>query len=155
MENIPYVLSGFFKKGISWKQKFYRGFHLIEDFHSWATNALIIFIFGWLPVVIGGEGFNISLLSYNLPRITSFIMTLASVGIVTSAVLALSLLPPKPKEFKARHYFSYLAQWVLMPLTLIVLGSFPALEAQTRLMLGKRFHLDFWTTPKSRSKTAG
>ncbi|MEK7574174.1 MAG: glycosyltransferase family 2 protein [Patescibacteria group bacterium] len=154
-ENIPYVLSGFFVRKISWGKKIYRGFHLIEDFHSWATNALIIFIFGWLPVAIGGENFDISLLSYNLPRVTSFIMTLASAGIVTSAVLALSLLPPKPTKMKTRHYFLYLAQWMLMPLTLIILGSLPALEAQTRLMAGKRFHLDFWTTPKSRSKIAG
>ena len=155
VENIPYVLSGFFARKIAGGQKIYRGFHLIDDFHSWATNALVIFIFGWLPVAIGGENFDISLLSYNLPRVTSFIMTLASIGIVTSAVLALSLLPPKPEKNKIRHYFLYLAQWILMPLTLIILGSFPALEAQTRLMLDKRFHLDFWTTPKSRSKTAG
>jgi hypothetical protein len=155
VENVPYVLSGFSAKKISGGQKLYRGFHLIEDFHSWATNALIIFVFGWLPVIIGGKNFNITLLSYNLPRVTSFIMTLASVGIVTSAVLALSLLPPKPQKFKIQHYFFYLIQWILMPLTLIILGSFPALEAQTRLMLGKRFYLDFWATPKSRSKTLG
>ena len=155
VENIPYVLSGFFARKIAGGQKIYRGFHLIDDFHSWATNALVIFIFGWLPVAIGGENFDISLLSYNLPRVTSFIMTLASIGIVTSAVLALSLLPPKPEKNKIRHYFFYLTQWILLPLTLIVLGSLPALEAQTRLMLGRRFHLDFWTTPKSRSKTAG
>ena len=154
-ENIPYVLSGFSAAGITLGQKIYRGFHLMEDFHSWATNALIIFIFGWLPVLVGGADFNISLLSYNLPRVTSFIMTIASIGIITSAVLALSLLPPKPKKFKIRHYIFYLAQWVLMPVTLIVMGSFPALEAQTRLMFGKRFYLDFWATPKSRSKTAG
>ncbi|MDP3052345.1 MAG: glycosyltransferase family 2 protein [bacterium] len=155
VENVPYILSEFSVKKISWGQKIYRGFHLMEDFHSWATNALIIFIFGWLPVLIGGANFDISLLSYNLPRVTSFIMTLASIGIVTSAALALSLLPPKPKKFKFRHYIFYLAQWILMPITLIIMGSFPALEAQTRLMLGKKFHLDFWATPKSRSKITG
>jgi cellulose synthase/poly-beta-1,6-N-acetylglucosamine synthase-like glycosyltransferase len=155
VENVPYVLTGFAADKIPWREKIYRIFHLTEDFHSWATNALIIFIFGWLPAVIGGENFNVSLLSYNLPRITSFIMTLASIGIVTSAVLALSLLPPKPKKFKIRNYFFYIIQWILMPITLVVMGSLPALEAQTRLMLGKKHHLDFWVTPKIRSKTAG
>jgi len=155
VENVPYVLTGFAADKIPRREKIYRIFHLMEDFHSWATNALIIFIFGWLPAAIGGESFNVSLLSYNLPRITSFIMTLASIGIVTSAVLALSLLPPKPKKFRFRHYFFYLIQWVLMPITLVVMGSLPALEAQTRLMLGKKHHLDFWVTPKIRSKTAG
>jgi hypothetical protein len=149
-ENISYVLSGF-SRIISWRQKLYRGFHLIEDCHSWATNSLIIFICGWLPVFVGGDKFDISLLSFNLPRITRDIMIAASVGIIISAILALWLLPPKPKNLKFWHHpFFYLFQWLLMPITLIVLGSLPALEAQTRLMLPKKFHLDFWATPKSR-----
>jgi hypothetical protein len=39
-------------------------------------------------------------------------------------------------------------QWVLLPITLIFFGSFPSLDAQTRLMFGKE--LGFWTTPKDR-----
>ena len=39
---------------------------------------------------------------------------------------------------------------MLMPLTLIIFGAFPGLEAQTRLMLGGRFRLGFWVTPKGR-----
>jgi len=156
VENISYVFSGFSIKKILWREKFYRGFHLIEDFHSWATNALIIFAFGWLPVLVGGENFNVTVLSYNLPRVTSFIMTLASVGIVTSAVLTLWLLPPKPPKLGIwRLRLFYLFQWLLMPIILIVFGSLPALESQTRLMLNKRFHLDFWITPKSRSQIIG
>jgi len=150
VENVPFVLTGFLNSKFSLKDKIQRSLHMLEDFHSWATNALIIFLFGWLPVALGGDRFNVSLLSYNLPQVTSFVMTLASLGIVTSAFLALSLLPPRPKQFKLRYYIYYLAQWALMPINLIVLGALPALEAQTRLMLGKRFHLDFWATPKIR-----
>lgn len=150
-ENIPYMLDGFRKnKNIPFRKKFYWRFNAIEGFHSWATNALIIFALGWLPLILGGADFNFTLLSYNLPQITRFIMALAMFGIITSAILSVILLPPKPDWFKKRHYFFYFLQWALMPITLIIFGAFPGLEAQTRLMLGGKFRLGFWVTPKHR-----
>jgi len=154
-ENIPYFLGGFRKNSsqggkISLAKKIYWSFVVIESFHSWATNALIIFMLGWLPLVLGGSQFNLTVLSYNLPQITRVIMTLAMLGIVTSAILSIILLPPKPKWFKKRHYVLYFFQWILMPITLIIFGAFPGLDAQTRLMLGGKFRLGFWFTPKHR-----
>ncbi len=136
-ENIPYFLEGFRKnKNIPRERKLYWAFHYIEGFHSWATNALIIFSLGWLPVLIGGAHFNFSLLSYNLPRITRAVMNLSMIGIVSSAILGMILLPPKPRWFRRRHYLLYAVQWLLMPINLIIFGSFPALDAQTRAALG-------------------
>jgi len=99
---------------------------------------------------LGGEEFNDTLLSFNLPVVTRTIMTLASVGIVTSAILSMALLPPKPAWFKPRHYVYYVIQWALLPVTMIVFGAFPAIDAQTRLLLGGKARLDFWITPKTR-----
>lgn len=158
-ENIPYMFCGKKKNGgegflydkkIPLKKKFFWGFNVIEGFHSWATNSLIIFTLGWLPVALGGEEFNYSLLSYNLPQLTRSIMFLAMIGVVSSAVLSFYLLPEKPAWFKFRHKFFHIFQWLLMPLTLIIFGCIPALEAQTRLALGGKFRLGFWVTPKKR-----
>ncbi len=150
-ENIPYLLNGFAKnKKIPFAKKFYWAFNYIEGFHSWATNTIIIFTLGWLPILIGGPDFKFSLLSYNLPKITSWIMNLAMLGMISSSILAVILLPPKPAWFKKRHYLFYLLQWLLMPITLIVFGAIPALEAQTRGILGGKFKLGFWVTPKHR-----
>lgn len=152
-ENIPYFLQGFVKnKVIPLGKKIYWSFHETEGFHSWATNSLIIFALGWLPIFLGGEIFNETILSFSLPKITRTIMTLSMVGIASSAVLGLILLPPKPDWFKHRHYFLYLFQWALIPVSLIVFGAFPALEAQTRLALGGKFRLGYWFTPKTRSE---
>lgn len=151
-ENIPYLLTGFVKDQlIPIRKKLYWGFHIIEGFHSWATNAIIIFSLGWLPIILGGAVFRVSLLSFNLPRMTRTIMMLAMVGIVSSAVSSIILLPPKPTWFKRRHYVLYLLQWLLSPLTLIIFGALPALDAQTRLMFGGKARLGFWITPKFRS----
>ncbi len=151
VENIPYMLSGFVtNRRLRFSTKLYWSFITLEGFHSWATNALIIFALGWLPLFLGGADFNYSVLSYSLPEVTRFIMMLAMVGIASSAVVSVILLPPRPAWFRWYHYFLYLVQWLLMPLTLIIFGAIPGLEAQTRLALGGRFRLGFWVTPKYR-----
>lgn len=155
VENIPYMLHGFAKnKLIPARKKFLWSFYVIESFHSWGTNALLIFALGWLPLFIGGENFNLTMLSFNLPQITKTLMTLTTLGIASSAILSVMLLPPKPEWFKTRHYVFYFIQWLLMPITLIVFGAFPAIESQTRLMFGGKLRLGFWATPKIRTKSA-
>ncbi|MEK9180575.1 MAG: glycosyltransferase family 2 protein [Patescibacteria group bacterium] len=154
VENLPYLLDGFRRNPrIPRRKKIYWTLSIIEGFHSWATYSLMIFALGWLPIMLGGGGFEYSLLSYNLPQITRLIISLSMVGIASSAVLSMMLLPPPPVWFRARHKIIYFLQWFLVPVTLIVFGSIPALEAQTRLALGGRFRLGFWTTPKHRSET--
>lgn len=151
VENVPYFLFGFYKnKLIPWRKKIYYIFNILEGFHSWATNAIIIFLLGWLPVVVGGPKFNQTVLSLNLPQFTRAIMSLAMVGLISSAVLSIILLPPRPPRYRRHKYILMLLQWLLFPVTTILLGAFPGLEAQTRLMFGK--YMDFWVTPKERNK---
>ncbi len=148
-ENIPYLFYGFLKnKKISLREKFRHSFLMIEGFWSWATAALLIFFLGWLPLVWGGEAFNVSLLSYNLPRITTNIMTLAMIGMFVSSIISMLLLPPRPPHYSRWKNLSMIFQWLLLPITLIVFGTFPSLDAQARLIIGKR--LGFWVTEKKR-----
>lgn len=148
-ENIPYVLFGFWhNKKISLKTKFFWAFIQLEGFWSWGTNALIIFLLGWTPLYLGGQAFNLTLLSYNLPQVTRIVMTLAMIGIVTSAIYGVSLLPMRPRRCQPHRHLFMVLQWILVPLNIIIFGSFPGLEAQTRLMLGR--YMGFWVTPKTR-----
>ncbi|OGN01061.1 MAG: hypothetical protein A3I26_02310 [Candidatus Yanofskybacteria bacterium RIFCSPLOWO2_02_FULL_43_10] len=152
VENIPYFMFGFMKnKAIPLFKKWHYGFMVIEGNHSWATNALLIFVLGWLPIFLGGPEFNRTVLSFNLPYLTRIIMTLSMLGLISSAVLSIILLPPRPLKYGKFKYFWMLVQWVLFPATTIFLGSIPALEAQTRLMLGK--YMGFWVTPKVRNRS--
>lgn len=148
-ENIPYIINGFIhEKTIAIKTKAKWIFNVLEGFHSWATNSLIIFFLGWVPLYLGGETFNNSALSYNLPRITKTLMSVAMLGLISSAVLSVILLPPKPLKYGKTKYIWMVLQWPLMLVTIILFGAFPGLESQTRLMLGK--YMGFWVTPKVR-----
>jgi hypothetical protein len=159
-ENVPYLLDGFAKDAaikdaapgekISRRKRWYWTFNAIEGYHSWATNSLMIFALGWLPLLLGGRHFGASLLAYSLPKITRLIISLSMVGVASSAVMALFFLPPKSGGVRWQDYAVYLLQWLLMPFTLIAFGAIPGIEAQTRLMFGGRFRLGFWVTPKAR-----
>ncbi|MBU6415513.1 glycosyltransferase family 2 protein, partial [Patescibacteria group bacterium] len=105
VENIPYAFFGFWKnKKIRFGTKLYYAFNQLEGFWSWATNSLMIFLLGWMPVLLGGAAFNTSVLSYNLPRITRWLMTAAMFGLITSAIYSTRLLPLRPAGHPFRKY---------------------------------------------------
>lgn len=151
VENIPYLLFGFIKnKKIPFSKKIKYSFIQLEGFWSLATNPLLIFMLGWLPLFLGSQEFNSTLLSYNLPRMTRNLMNLAMLGLIGSAIISTSLLPKRPDNIKKNKYLNMVLQWIFIPFTIIFFGAIPGLEAQTRLMLGGRFRLGFWVTPKHR-----
>jgi hypothetical protein len=149
VENNPYFMFGFLKnKQMPVRKKWYFNLTLTEKTHSAATSALIIFLLGWLPIVAGGSVFNLSILSFNLPFITRMVMDLAMFGMISSAIISIILLPPKPLKFGKLKWFWMVLQWILFPVNFIIFGAIPALHAQTRLMLGQ--YMGFWVTPKIR-----
>ena len=152
VENVPYMLFGFIKNDrISIKKKIHQTIIQIEGFWSLATNPIMILFLGWLPIILGGEAFRDTVLSYNLPHITSALMNVSLLGLVLSAVIAATLLPKMPEDYKNknRRWIIMTLQWVLVPFTIVIFGSIPGLHAQTKLMFGN-YMGKFWVTPKHR-----
>lgn len=150
VENNPYFMYGFTRnKNIPRSLKISHTLNMTEKTHSSATNALIIFLLGWLPLVVGGTAFSRSVLSFHLPILTRDIMLLAMLGLITSAIISIMLMPPRPKSYGVHNWFWVGLQWVLFPINFIVFGAIPALDAQTRLMVGH--YMGFWVTPKART----
>jgi len=150
---IPYLLFGFLQnKKIPKSTRLLHTYTILDGFWSWATSALLLLLLGWLPILLGGKSFNFTVLSFNLPILTGRIMTISLVGMCISAILSSVLLPPLPKDmgwFKKLQKRSFIIlQWIMLPVTLILFGSLPALDAQIRLMLGK--YMGFWVTEKVR-----
>ncbi|MBI1984860.1 MAG: glycosyltransferase family 2 protein [Candidatus Wildermuthbacteria bacterium] len=150
--DIPYFLFGFLKNPrIPFSRKMSLGFELIEGHWSWATSSIILFSLGWLPVALGSGDFSHTLLSYNLPRMTSYMLTIAMLGLVWPVIISISLLPQKPPSYPLWKRFVFAIEWFLFPIAMIFFTALPALDAQIRLMLGR--YMGFWSTPKFRGKT--
>lgn len=148
-EGIPYLLFGFLKnKRIALNQKFRYSFLLLEAFWAWGTNALLILFLGWLPLFLGGSEFNATVLSYNLPQITRDLMTITLLGVAACIIVNTLLLRLSSFYLSRWQTLMMIVQWFFLPLSLIIFGALPSIDAQTRLMLGK--YMGFWVTEKTR-----
>lgn len=149
VENLSYIIFNFIKnKKIPLGKRIKTVLVQAEGYWSLVTNPIMLFILGWFPIFLGGRAFQETVLSYNLPIVVRNLLIMAMLGLVVSAVISLTLLPPRPKHKRRFMYITLGVQWILVPLTMVVFSSLPGLDAQTRLMLGK--YMGFWVTPKER-----
>lgn len=136
-------------KNIPWSNKLPQIGRLFEGHFSWATAPLILTFVAWLPLYLNRQ-FSYQALAHNLPIITSRILTLASITIIITIFISLISLPPKPARYRGIKFVGMLAQWVLLPVTSMAFSAFAAINAQTRLMLGR--YLEFYVTEKATKK---
>lgn len=159
VEHLPYMLWHFRQKKQTksipfWKRLRYL-FNQMEGMYSWATVPILLFILGRLPLLTITGADKATVIAQNAPFILERLMWLAMAGMFVSAFLALRLLPPRPKHVGPHTALVMVLQWLLLPITFMIFGSIPAIDAQTRLLLGGKFRLGFWVSPKATSNRTG
>ena len=149
IEHLPYLMEKFFstRGQLTLYQRILHPFRVFEGHVSWSTSSLLIALGGWMPLLLN-PNFRTTVLASNLPVLARDLLSITWIGIVISAVVAYGLLPPMPKGYPKWKRLEMLLQWVLVPISGVVFGSIPALDAETRLMLGK--YLGFHVTHKER-----
>ncbi|MCD6422152.1 hypothetical protein J7L13_02275, partial [bacterium] len=151
VEHFPYLVKECLRHPeIPFFKKWSLVFRHLEGHISWASASLIIALGGWWPFLLNPY-FRTSILSFYLPFFAQRLLTLTWIGILISGWVSILLLPPRPKKFGRIKTLGVFLSWVFVPITAIFFGALPALDAQTRLMLGK--YLGFWVTPKKLPKT--
>ena len=149
---VPYFLFAAMKnKTIPFKTKFFMGFDLIEGHVSWGISSILILGLAWLPLFLGGfldGSWPQTLISYNLPKITSMLLTINMTGLIVSIYLSIVLLPPKPVNYGKFKYVVLALEWILIPFVMLFFSSIPAIHAQLHWFFGK--YMGFWVTPKIR-----
>ncbi len=132
--DIAYIANqGFFKKNkvprLNLIAKFLR---TLEGHVTWASGAIILAFAAFVPILIDPN--NIA--ANELPVIVGRIQTIGLLGALASVFIALKTLPTRPLRYKRHRTIFMILQWVYLPVTTIVYGSFAALYSQTRLMFG-------------------
>ncbi len=149
IENFPYVAGHFLNNpSISIFKKIRRIFHLLEGHVTWAVWAAIMVVIAPLPIFLGGFFFNQMPIGYNLPRITGMLLNFTLFTSLVWILLARTILPPRPKNVSWFVNILMVLEWIIVPFVIIIVGSAPALDAQTRLMLAKP--IEFFSTEKLR-----
>ncbi|MDD5432422.1 MAG: glycosyltransferase family 2 protein [Candidatus Omnitrophica bacterium] len=149
VENFPFVVMGFIKdREMPLMKKIRRSFHLLEGHVTWAIWAIVLILIAPLPLLLGGKFFSQMAIGYNLPKITGLLLNFTLATSLAWIVLSRTTLPPRPKEISWTKNIIMVIEWALVPIIIIILGSTPALDAQTRLMMAK--YMQFNVTEKIR-----
>ncbi|MCL4366788.1 glycosyltransferase family 2 protein [Patescibacteria group bacterium] len=148
VEHVPYIVRQYFKnRDMSFWDKTDRLFFALWGYLKWGTLALFItFASQIIPLV--NPHYTESVVAYNLPVVSSWVLTLAFIGMFSTIFVHEKTAPPRPVSWSIfKKFWSYI-QWLLVPLVLVTISTIPAVDAQTSLMLGH--YLEFRVTNKSR-----
>jgi hypothetical protein len=149
VENFPFVAGAFIgNNNIPLAKKIRRGFNLLEGHVTWAVWAVIMIIIGPLPFLLGGAFFRQMAVGYNIAKINGPLFNLTLIAMLVCIVLSYAILPPRPKGVSRAKNILVTLEWATLPFIVLVLGSIPALDAQTRLLLGK--YMGFNPTEKAK-----
>jgi hypothetical protein len=147
VENFPFVVKGFLEdRDIAYTKKLRRSFNLLESHVTWAVWAIIIVFISPLPLLFGGVFFKQIAIGYNLPKVTGLLLNFTLLTSFVWIILSRTILPARPKGVSWTKNVVMIFEWLLVPIIILFLGSTPALDAQTRLMLAR--YMEFNPTEK-------
>ncbi len=151
VENLPIVMRAFLQSpGISLYKKVMFSFRLFDMFISWATLSFLLVIINLFPAFFAGREFGTTTMYYMAPRIKDIIFSLSLAGLVVCMVISIELLSTSTIRLRFRQKLLHLFDWLAIPVVILALSSIPAIDAQTRLMLGR--YMEFKVTEKYRNR---
>lgn len=148
VEHIPFIVMQYFKnRDLNFWDKTDKLTFILWSYFKWGTLALFI-TFGGMLIPLFNPDYAQSVVSRNLTVVSSWILTTAFIGLFSTVIINEKVAPKRPANWGIlKIAWSYI-QWVLVPLALVSIATLPALDAQTRLMLGK--YMEYRTTNKAR-----
>lgn len=144
--DVPYALNKFIADTkIPFLSKLSRVSYVVETHLFWPTSFFLLTLGASIPALIN-PAFSRTALGYNLPKLSGIILTVTTVFLIVLIVIDMKSRPKKPASYSIAKTPLLLFQWLLLPAISLLFSSLPALEAHTRLLLGKR--LEYKVTEK-------
>src|SRR3990172_9079981 len=142
----PWIIKNYFlADDVPFIDKTLRLVTVIWAHFLWPVNWFIITIGLTLPTLIS-PAFGRTTLGYTVPKVSSFVLTLALIFLVIMLIFDHIYKPPRPKSFPLCRAILIPLEFVLMPIAGFFFSALPGLDAHTRLMLGK--YIEYRVTEK-------
>lgn len=146
VSDIGYALRHFFiAKHIKPLVKIKKIAFLIENHLLWPTTFFILTLSGYIPSLVNPV-FGRTNLGFNLSTLTSLVLTMTSAMLALYVYLDIKIRNEVGQKTKSINIPFLIAQWYLLPVVSFILSALPALDAHTRMILGKK--LDYKVTEK-------
>src|SRR3989344_2780257 len=111
--------------------------NLIETHLLWPTSFFILTVSGLIPPLVN-RIFKRTVLGFLLPQLTSFILSISTAFLLVYTYIDIKLRKRLAQKTKLYNIPLLVVQWYLLPVVSFILSSLPALEAHTRIILGKK-----------------
>lgn len=142
----PWIIKSYFlTPKIPFWDKTTRLIQVIWSHFLWPVNWFIISIGLTIPTLLN-PAFGRTALGYSVPKMSSFILTLALVFLIVMIVIDNIQKPKRPERFSLFRLILTPFEFVLMPLAGLIFVALPGIDAHTRLMLGK--YMEYKVTEK-------
>lgn len=144
--DIPYAIKRFFETPqIPMLIKLKKIFLLIETHLMWPTSFFILTLSASIPPLINPI-FRRTVLGFLLPKLSSLILTITSFLLIFIIYFDYQIRKKIKIETKIIHLPLLFIQWYFLPIISFFFSSLPALDAHTRLLMGKK--LEYKVTEK-------
>jgi len=136
--DIGYVLKNFFTSShIKTSVKLKKLLFLVETHLLWPVSFFALTISALIPPLVNPV-FKRTVLGFLLPKLSSLILTLSTSALLIYVYLDIKLRKKLAQKTQIKNLPLLLIQWYLLPIVSFVLSSLPALDAHTRIILGKK-----------------
>jgi len=142
----PWIIKNYFLvPGVPFWDKTMRLTYVLWSHFMWPVNWFIITLGLTLPSILN-PAFARTTLGYTIPKLSSWVLTVALLFLVVMIVIDNIYKPKRPKEVPFWRALLTPFEFVLMPIAGFFFTALPGLDAHTRLMLGK--YLEYKVTEK-------